>query len=97
MNDVENTEAEFDDWQAAVADLSRKLNREAWGASLEGDGMGSLRLRVYIENASIESIVIKETGGKICNYPLVFTTYKYKDHCERMKMIEERENDEEAG
>lgn len=87
---MSSTEDELVDWQKEFTKLSHKLNRQAWAASIEGDGMGSMRMRIYLESPEIEELVMKETGGVLMGYPLVFTTYTEEDHQEHLRRREER-------
>lgn len=66
-------------WEKAFYDLNAKIGNDVWGASLEGDGTGGRRMRVYINKEELEAKVLTETKGTIAGYPLVFTVLN-QDH-----------------
>ncbi len=67
-------------WEKAFYDLNKKIGNDVWGARLEADGSGKFRMRVFISHESFKAEVLKETGGSICDHPLVFTVYEQDAH-----------------
>ena len=67
---------DLEKWEQAFFDLNKKIGNDAWGARLEGSGTSeSYRLRIFMNNASVEEKILKETNGFLEGHPLVFTVY----------------------
>lgn len=91
---------ELEDWEKAFFDLNKKIGNDAWGAAIEGDGSGNSRMRIYLEKAEFEEIVLKETKGKVAGYPLVFTVlsqeaYAISEHKRELERAAKYEKEKE--
>jgi len=67
-------------WEKAFVSLNEKLGNNVWGIRQESDGSSGFRLRIYINDESLEDEVLKETNGILDGYSLVFTVYDQHDH-----------------
>lgn len=67
-------------WEQAFVELNEKLGNNVWGVSIEGDGAGGERLRIYINHEEFEKEVLEETNGTLDGHSLVFTVYDQYDY-----------------
>jgi hypothetical protein len=67
-------------WQQAFYYLNIKFGNDVWGASLEYDGKGRERIRMYVSTEKNIEDVMAETMGVVDNKPIVFTLMLQKDY-----------------
>lgn len=86
-------EEETESWKQEFTEINKQV-KEAWGAAIEGDGLGGRRIRIYVstEDAQekVENILQKE--AKLSDYKVEFTIADQQSYNEWKKRVEDAES-----